>query len=87
VPTVGFAVVSLKELVMAELNPWRMKDITTIPINGPTISKNRRSARLLFSHLLYPVADIPETGEARAHSGLFACGSSFCTGSTRKHTT
>ncbi len=46
-PTVGFVVVSLKELVMAELNPWRMKDITTIPINGPTISKNRRSARLL----------------------------------------
>jgi hypothetical protein len=41
--------VSLKELVMAELNPWRMKDITTIPINGPTISKNRWSARLLFS--------------------------------------
>jgi hypothetical protein len=47
VPRVGFAMVSLKELVMAELNPWRMKDITTIPINGRTISKNRRSVRLL----------------------------------------
>jgi hypothetical protein len=80
VPRVGFAMISLKELVMAELSPWRMKDITTIPINGRTISKNRRSARLP-SRLLYHMADIP-TGEARAHSGLLACGMRFCTIST-----
>ncbi|ELR25076.1 uncharacterized protein ACA1_287770 [Acanthamoeba castellanii str. Neff] len=49
--------VSLKELVMAELSPWRMKDVTTIPINGRTISKNRRGGKsaLRLTRLRYEI--------------------------------